>query len=196
MKNSKQIAYYLLKIRAFKFNTVDLYTWSSGIKSPIYCDNRLICSDVTTRELIINSFCELILQNYSQIDAIAGVKTGGISYGALIADRLRLPFFYVKETIEGTYNINDRVVLIEDHISKGESSMIGIKTLRQEKMELIALLSVTTYGFKQAINLFKQESVKHESLCDLETILKVAIEENRLSKSEIKKIIEFINANG
>lgn len=184
-----------------KFNVDNPYTWTSGIQSPIYCDNRIINSIVPVRDFVIGAFTDLVSEKYlAEINRIAGVATGGMPYGVLLADRLQLPFIYVREKrkeygllklVEGDYKAGDRVVLIEDHISKGGSSMRAIKGLREEGIEVVALISIMTYNFKEAKDLFESENVNHESLCDLDTILQVAEEEGKLTMSDVETILNF-----
>lgn len=198
---SKQIAKYLLDIEAVKFNVQNPFTWVSGIKSPIYCDNRIINSKVTVRDSVIAEFTSIVFNKFlDQTDIIAGVATGGIPYGVLVADRLKLPFIYVREKrkehglkkiIEGEFKVGDRVVLIEDHISTGMSSLRAIDAIRDEGLELICLVSIMTYGFKVAEKSFKEKNINHLSICDLDTILEVAQEENILTPDAANEVIRF-----
>jgi len=202
--SSKQIARFLLEIGAVKFNVTDPFVWTSGIKSPIYCDNRIINSKVPVRDFVVDTFTNTISEKYlSEIDLIAGVATGGMTYGVLIASRLNLPFIYVrpakkeyglKRMVEGEYSAGQKVVLIEDHISKGGSSMVAIKGLREVGIEVVCLLSIMTYNFQEAKELYLKEHVNHESLCDLDTILKVAEEEGKLSSNDVATILSFRNS--
>lgn len=197
---SVSIAKLLLE-RAIKFDVSNGFVWTSGITSPIYCDNRILVSDVRTRSLIIEAFTEVIRSKYLlNTDIIAAVATGGIPYGALIADRLGLPLIYVnkerkkhglKKWVEGAYKADDKVLLIEDHISTGGSSMNAIEGLKGEKLDLICLLSIMTYGFKKAEDSFKRSDIKHESLCNLEAILAVALEQDIITPSEQEQILQF-----
>jgi orotate phosphoribosyltransferase len=177
------------------------FTWVSGIQSPIYCDNRIINSKVDVRDAVISEFTNIILKNYlPEIDVIAGVATGGIPYGVLIADRLKLPFIYVREKrkeyglkkiIEGAYSEHDRVILIEDHISTGMSSIKAVQGLREAGLNLTSLMSIMTYGFRDAEAAFRSENIHHESICDLDIILQVAQEESILSEQDAKQILKF-----
>lgn len=198
---SKEIANLLLQIGAVKLDVANGFTWTSGIQSPIYCDNRIINSKVDVRSAVINTFSDLILKHYlKDTDIIAGVSTGGIPYGALIADRLKLPFIYVREKrkehglkkmVEGHYEPGKRVVLIEDHISTGISSIGAVTALREEGLQLTALLSIMTYRFKEAEEAFKTHSIQYHSLCDLDTILEVAKEQAIISEKEATYILNF-----
>ena len=197
---SKTIAKNLLEIGSIKFSIDQPFTWVSGIKSPIYCDNRKICSDVKVRNIVIDAFVELIKTNFPQTEVIAGVATGGIPFGVLIADRMDLPFVYVRQAakehglmkqVEGEFQEGQKVVLIEDHISTGGSSIKAVNGLRNEGLELLSLISVMTYGFKKADDLFKETDVNQWSLCDLNTAMDVAFETGSISKADKDVILEF-----
>jgi orotate phosphoribosyltransferase len=197
----KAIAKYLLEIQAVRINVQNPFTWVSGIKSPIYCDNRIINSKVKVRDAVVGEFSNIILDNFIEnTDIIAGVATGGIPYGVLVADRLKLPFIYVREKrkehglmkrIEGEFKKGDRVVLIEDHISTGISSIKAIEALRDEEVEVICLISIMTYGFKEAEQAFKGQRVKHISICDLDTIIEVAKADNMITAQDAEIVLNF-----
>lgn len=199
--HSKEIARQLLRIQAVRLSVNEPFTWVSGIKSPIYCDNRIINSRVDVRDSVITEFRDIITANFLQeTDIIAGVATGGIPYGVLVADRLKLPFIYVREKrkehglmkrIEGEFKPGDRVVLIEDHISTGISSIKAIDALREEELQVVCLLSIMTYGFKVAEDAFNDKNIKHLSICDLDTVLEVAKEQGILNSSDADKILQF-----
>lgn len=198
---SREIANFLLDIGAVKFNVSSPFTWTSGWKSPIYCDNRIINSKVEVRDAVVSKFSNLIGENYiNDIDVIAGVATGGVSFGVLTADRLKMPFIYVrdkrkehglKNLIEGGHKSGQRVVLIEDHISTGLSSNKAIQGLRDEGLIVVSLVSIMTYGFKVAEDLFEKEGIEHASICDLDTILSVALERGILTQSDVSTILKF-----
>ena len=197
-----RIANFLLDIEAVKINVKEPFIWTSGIKSPIYCDCRIVNSYVKERDAVISKFIELINDKFiSKTNIIGGVASGGISYGALVADRLKLPFIYVREErkkhglekqIEGSYEaFGNRVVLIEDHISTGGSSIKAINALKEQKLELVCLLSIMTYGFKEADDAFEAAGVIHDSLCNLDVILEVAAERNIITAEDADKIRQF-----
>jgi orotate phosphoribosyltransferase len=196
-----QIANYLLDIKAFRINVDEPFVWTSGIKSPIYCDCRIINSHVPARENVIEKFIDIITKDFpDKTNLIAGVASGGVSYGAIIADRLRLPFIYVRERkkehglmkqIEGEYNEQSKVILIEDHISTGGSSLKAAKAIKDAGLEIICLLSIMTYSFKEAENNFSSEDIKHESLCDLDTVLHTAFERGIISLKDREAILQF-----
>jgi orotate phosphoribosyltransferase len=198
---SKEIAASLLEIGAVKFNLKDLFKWTSGIESPIYCDNRIINSKVAVRDNVVDAFTNLISIRFStKPDIIAGVATGGMPYGAIIASRMNLPFVYVRserkahglrKAVEGDWKKGDKVVLIEDHISTGISSIRAVEFLREEGLELICLLSIMTYRFKEAEDAFKRDNICFGSICNLDTILEVALNDGKLTQPEVDSILEF-----
>jgi orotate phosphoribosyltransferase len=194
------VAESLLQIGSVQLNVNHPFTWVSGIKSPIYCDNRLVNSDVKIRNIVVDAFVKLILDKFKNIDLIAGVVTGGLPIGVLIADRLDLPFIYarqapkehgLKKQVEGSYKKGDRVVLIEDHISTGGSSLIALQALRKEGIDVVGLISIMTYNFKSATKKFIENSINHYSICDLETVLNVSVEKGIIDVTDKHSIIEF-----
>jgi orotate phosphoribosyltransferase len=196
-----QIANHLLDIKAVKINVKEPFTWASGIKSPIYCDCRIINSHVQVRNTVITKFVDLINRKFrSNVEVIAGVASGGISYGALIADRLGLPFIYIRERkkehglgkqIEGEFIPHNKIILIEDLISTGGSSLNAINSIREVGLELVALLSIMTYRFEVAEKRFGKANVQFENLCDLDTVLEVAYERNIINIEDQQKIFQF-----
>ncbi|MEP6595723.1 MAG: orotate phosphoribosyltransferase, partial [Ginsengibacter sp.] len=196
-----QIANFLLDIKAVKINVKEPFVWTSGIKSPIYCDCRIVNSYPEARDTVINKFTGLINKHFiSKTDVIAGIASGSISYGALIADRLQKPFIYVREKrkeyglkkqIEGAYDAYNKVILIEDLISTGGSSLNAIKAIREAGLIIVSLLSIMTYSFKEAEARFSEEKILHESLCDLDTVLQAAYERSIIDNEDIQAILQF-----
>ncbi len=201
ISTSKIIASYLLDIGAVKFDLEHGFTWTSGIQSPIYCDNRIINSRIEVRRAVVDAFVEIIKnRGVSHPDIIAGVATGGITYGVLTADKLGLPFIYVREkkkehglmkAVEGEFHKGDKVILIEDHISTGGSSLKAVEHLRDEGLSLICLISIMTYGFNKARDNFQEASVEYESVCDLDVVMDVAKEKGIINPSDINTILNF-----
>lgn len=197
---ANHIAQLLLDLRAVQFNVLEPFTWVSGIKSPVYCDNRRVISDVYVRNQLVEAFIEMIKEQFKVVQVIAGVATGGMPMGTLIADRMELPFIYVrqepkehglKRQVEGEFKKGQKVVLIEDHISTGNSSLKAVEGLRKEGLEVIALISIMTYGFDKAENLFMQHNIENRSLCDLETIIEVCLTVGKITQSEARMIMDF-----
>ena len=197
------VAKHLLRLGSVQLSVDKPFTWASGIKSPIYCDNRKINSDVEARNAVVNAFVELIRSEFSDAEVIAGVATGGISFGALIADRLNLPFIYVRQApkdhglmkqVEGGFEAGQKTVVIEDLISTGSSSMKAVQGLRDENIKVLGLISIMTYGFKKAKKLFDDEQVDQWSLCNLDTMVDVELAEGNISAEDKTAILKFRDA--
>ena len=184
----------LLKLEAIKINPLNPFIWSSGWKSPIYCDNRIILSDQNSRDLIANNFVEIIKNQYSEVDVIAGVATGAIGMGMLIAQKLNLPFIYVRpeakkhgrrNQIEGKVLENQKIVVIEDLISTGKSSLNAVKALREFGLNVQGMIAIFTYGFEISEHNFKKAQVELYTLSDYSYIIKKALEINYISEQDL-----------
>lgn len=184
----------LLKLEAIKINPLNPFIWSSGWKSPIYCDNRIILSDQNSRDLIANNFVEIIKNQYSEVDVIAGVATGAIGMGMLIAQKLNLPFIYVRpeakkhgrrNQIEGKVLENQKIVVIEDLISTGKSSLNAVKALREFGLNVQGMIAIFTYGFEISEHNFKEAQVELYTLSDYSYIIKKALEINYISEQDL-----------
>jgi orotate phosphoribosyltransferase len=193
----EQVARYLLSIEAIKISLENPFTWASGWKSPIYCDNRISLSYPHIRNYIKQSLTDCIKQNFSTPEAIAGVATAGIPQGALVAENLALPFLYVRaqpkghglsNQIEGRVDPGQKVVVIEDLVSTGGSSMNAIEALRQAGLEVLGMVSIFTYGFQQASNLFRDKKVPFHSLSNYEILIGVALKEGYIMEKEVVKL--------
>lgn len=198
--DSKDVAKELIEIGCIQFNVDHPYTWVSGIKSPIYCDNRKINSYVESRRKILKSFINLIDDKFSSCDVIAGVATGGIPMGVMIADRLIKPFIYVRQEpkehglrkqVEGVFEIGDNVVLIEDHVSTGGSSIKAIAGLREVGLNVQCIISIVTYGFDTSLERFKENNITSYSLTNLDVIIEVAAEMGEITTSQKESIERF-----
>lgn len=190
------VASQLLQIKAIKLSPQTPFTWASGLRSPIYCDNRLVLSYPAARQVIANQFAELANQ-FSGITGIAGVATAGIPHGVLLADRLNLPFIYVREKakahgrqnqIEGELPAGARVLVVEDLISTGGSSLKAVEALREAGFDVAGVVAVFTYGFHAAQTAFGQADCHLETLTDYETMLKTAISEHYLDASQLETL--------
>lgn len=196
-ETSLQVAKLLLEIKAVKLSPNQPFRWASGWHSPIYCDNRITLSYPKARTYIRQQLADLISSHLGQVDIIAGVATAGIPQGALVAEALGLPFIYVRSSakehgmgnqIEGLVVPKARVVLIEDLISTGGSSLKAAQAVRDAGMQVTAIVSVFTYGFPQAEENFKAAKVAGYSLTDYSTLLQVAQENNYIESSALDKL--------
>jgi orotate phosphoribosyltransferase len=193
MTNEKAVAEKLLQINAIKLNPQQPYTWASGWKSPIYCDNRKVLSFPYTRDFIKSEMCNLVFDKFPDIDMLAGVATAGIPWGAMVADQLKLPYIYVRpkpkehglgNQIEGFYEIGQRVLVIEDLISTGKSSLQVVEVLRNEGLEVAGMVSIFTYGFQLAVDAFKAAEVVQYSLTNYGTLIDLAIEKGIITPDQ------------
>ncbi|MDD5183961.1 MAG: orotate phosphoribosyltransferase [Paludibacter sp.] len=196
----KNIAERLLKIKAIKLQPNNPFTWASGWKSPIYCDNRKTLSYPLIRNYIKIELARIILEMYPDVQVIAGVATGAIAQGALVADALGLPFVYVRPTpkdhglenmIEGDLKPKQKVVVIEDLISTGGSSLKAVEAIRNDSSEVLGMLAIFTYGFPVAEQKFKKAKVKLTTLCTYDAVLNEALTTNYISESDIETLQEW-----
>lgn len=194
---------YLLKIGAVKLSPNDPFTWASGKKSPIYCDNRLTLSYPEVRRLICQSFVDKIKENFKDVEVIAGVATGGIAHGALVAEALGLPMIYVRDKpkghgrmnlIEGHLEAGKRVVVIEDLISTGGSSLKAVDGIRESGGNVLGLLAIFTYGFEAAIKAFEAANCPFDTLTNFKSLLEELKAQNA-PESEIAFMENWIKSN-
>lgn len=194
---SSKIASELLRVKAVKLRPNEPFTWASGWKSPIYCDNRVSLSYPEFRTLIKKAFADLVKENFPQVDVIAGVATAGIPQGALIADELGLPFIYVRSKpkghgmtnmIEGEIMPGKRVFVIEDLISTGGSSIKAIEAIRAADMNVLGLGAIFTYGFPQAAKNLEEANVKAFTLSDYSTLIEIALRENYVESNALDSL--------
>ena len=187
----------LLQINAIKLNPKNPFTWASGWKSPIYCDNRTILSYPDKRNLICNYLVLQIEKNLKNFDIIAGVATGAIGIGMLVANKLNKPFVYVrsdrkkhgrKNSVEGFFQKNQKVVVIEDLISTGKSSLEACDSLLAEGLTIEGLVSIFNYNFDVSKKNFESKKIKYYSLCSYELLIKFAAKQNYISEKEIQKL--------
>ena len=201
MKTVKKLtAEKLLKIKAIKLQPTNPFTWASGWKSPIYCDNRKLMSYPTTRNFLKIEFARIILEKYPQTDAIAGVATGAIAPGVLVADLLGLPFVYIRSTpkdhglenlIEGDLKPKQKVVVIEDLVSTGGSSLKAVEAIRRDGSDVLGMLAVFTYGLPQAVKNLHESRVELTTLCDYDAILDEALLTDYIDESELKTLQDW-----
>ncbi len=191
----KQLAKSLLQINAIILQPGNPFTWASGWRSPIYCDNRKILSFPKSRTYIRQSLVKVISKHYGSANVIAGVATGAIAHGALVAEEMGLPFIYVRSAkkehgkqnrVEGAYNSGQSVIVIEDLISSGKSSLEAVKALRKEGLNVKGLISIFTYGFYDATKNFKKANCEFISLCNYSTLLQVAVKQDYIKQSDLE----------
>ena len=192
-----QTAELLLKLKAIKLNPSDPFIWTSGWKSPIYCDNRILLSDPKSRNIIANYFSEIIKNKYNDVQVIAGVATGAIGIGILVAQKLNLPFIYVrpeakkhgrKNQIEGKISENQKIVVIEDLISTGKSSLNAVKVLRESNLEVLGMVAIFTYGFKKSIENFEKNKIDLDTLSDYNGLIKKATEIKYVKEKDLETL--------
>ena len=195
-----KIAKLLLEINAIKLQPSNPFTWSSGIKSPIYCDNRVLLSFPKYRNLVAKEIANLISQKYKSVDIIAGVATGAIGIGLLVAEKLKLPFIYVrpeskghgrKNQIEGRIEKNKNVFVIEDLISTANSSIKAIQALKKARLNVLGMSSIFTYELKIATTNIKNENINFFSLSNYSTLIKVAKELKYINDDEINILTKW-----
>ena len=199
---AKKTAELLLQIKAIKLNPKNPFKWASGWNSPIYCDNRIILSHPEIRVFIREQMVKQIEKIYGKPDVIAGVATGAIGIGMLVADLMNLPFIYVrpnskkhgrKNQIEGQFSKSQKVVVIEDLISTGNSSLMAIDALRSEDLEIKGMISIFTYGFDISYNNFKEKNVEFCSLSSYDFLLEQALDINYISDKEYEILKDWKN---
>ncbi|MCK9179610.1 MAG: orotate phosphoribosyltransferase [Bacteroides sp.] len=199
-KLEKLFAEKLLKIKAIKLQPSNPFTWASGWKSPFYCDNRKTLSYPSLRNFVKIETTRLILENFGQVDAIAGVATGAIPQGALVADMLNLPFVYVRSTpkdhglenmIEGELRPGMNVVVVEDLISTGGSSLKAVEAIRRDGCEVIGLVAAFTYGFDIAENAFGKAKVPLLTLTNYKAVIQEALRSGYIKKEDVHLLDEW-----
>ena len=198
----KTIAEDLLKIKAVFLRPNEPFTWASGIKSPIYCDNRLTLSDTQVRNDVENGLAQLIKEHYPQAEVLMGTSTAGIAHAAITATILDLPMGYVRSgakdhgrgnQIEGKLLPGQKVVVVEDLISTGGSCIEVVNVLREAGADVLGIVSIFTYGMKKGLERLAAAEVKNVSLCDLDTLVEVAAEKAYIEPADKDRLIQFRN---
>lgn len=198
----KLIAKDLLSIKAVFLRPEEPFTWASGIKSPIYCDNRLTLSDVKVREDVEHALAKIIEENYPECEAVMGTSTAGIAHAAIVATILNKPMGYVRANakdhgrnnqIEGKCEPGTKVVVVEDLISTAGSSLKVVEVLRQAGAEVLGIVSIFTYGMKKATDRLNEHNVRNISASDYDTLLEVAVEEGYIQKEQVEGLLAFRN---
>ena len=198
-----KIAEYLLQIKAIKLQPENPFTWASGWKSPIYCDNRKTLSYPQIRTFIRQQYTDLITDVYGKPDVIAGVATGGIAQGVLVAQEMGLPFVYVRaeakkhglaNMIEGVVESGQSVVVVEDLISTGNSSLKAVEALRDKGCVVKGLVAIFSYGFEAAKQNFKLAECPYSTLCDYDTLMEQALKGNYISEKDVNNLKKWRDA--
>lgn len=195
--SEKQVAEKLLQVQAVKLSPAQPFTWASGWKSPIYCDNRKLLSFPYVRDYIKSELCNTVFETFPDAAVIAGVATAGIPHGALVADQLKLPFIYVRSKpkehgmgnqIEGVLQPGQQVVVVEDLISTGKSSLEAVQAIRAAGGEVIGMVSIFNYGFDVAVKAFEAAGVPFKSLSNYSAMIALAEEKGIVSADEISTL--------
>lgn len=200
MTNATVIAGKLLQAEAVQLSPSKPFTWASGWKSPIYCDNRRILSYPYIRDFIKSEMCNIVFEKFPDVDLVAGVATAGIAWGAMVADQLKLPFIYVRpkpkehglgNQIEGYFRRDQKVIVIEDLVSTGKSSLQVVDVLKNEGIEVAGMVSIFTYGFPVASEAFKTAGIKYYSLTDYPSLVALALERQTIQASEEEVLLKW-----
>ncbi|MDZ4750567.1 MAG: orotate phosphoribosyltransferase [Flavobacteriales bacterium] len=195
-----KVAEFLLQIKAIELKPQNPFTWASGLRSPIYCDNRKTLSYPEIRDYLREQFCEIIRREYGSPEVIAGVATGGIALGALVAQELNLPFVYVRSEakkhgltnmIEGVVEQGQKVVVIEDLVSTGKSSLQAVEALREAGVEVMGLVAIFTYSFDSAVSNFNAKNCVLHTLTKYEWLLEQALNMNYISEADKVALSEW-----
>lgn len=194
---AQHTASLLLQIKAIKLNIKNPFLWASGWKSPIYCDNRIVLSYPKIRNYLAQSMADQIKMLYPETQVVAGVATGAIGMGMLVAEKLQLPFVYIRpeakkhgrqNQIEGVISENQKVIVIEDLISTGMSSLKAVDAILSTNAKVLGLISIFSYGFDIAENNFKDARINLHSLCDYTTLIKNALQTNYITEEEFQSL--------
>ncbi len=200
MNDAKVVAEKLLQASAVKLSPENPFTWASGWKSPIYCDNRSILSYPFIRDFIKSEMCNVLFEEFGEADALAGVATAGIAWGALAADQLKLPFLYVRpkpkdhglgNQIEGRYEAGQKIVVIEDLVSTGKSSLQAVDALLAAGLEIVGMVSIFTYDFAVAKEAFEARGLKYHPLTTYPMLLELAQEKGIVQPEQAEQLLRW-----
>ena len=200
MTNATVIAGKLLQAEAVQLSPSKPFTWASGWKSPIYCDNRRVLSYPYIRDFIKSEMCNIVFEKFPDVDLVAGVATAGIAWGAMVADQLKLPFIYVRpkpkehglgNQIEGYFRRDQKVIVIEDLVSTGKSSLQVVDVLKNEGIEVAGMVSIFTYGFPVATEAFKSAGIPYYSLTNYPSLVALALERQTILPSEEEVLLKW-----
>jgi orotate phosphoribosyltransferase len=200
MTDARVIAEKLLQVNAVKLSPEHPFTWASGWKSPIYCDNRKVLSFPFVRDHIKSELCNVIFEKFPDAALLAGVATAGIAWGAMAADQLKLPYIYVRpkpkehglgNQVEGYYERGQATVVIEDLVSTGKSSLQVVDVLKEQGLNVVGMISIFTYDFPVATEAFEKASLKYHSLTNYPTLLTLAREKGLISQEQEDTLLEW-----
>jgi orotate phosphoribosyltransferase len=200
MTDASVTAEKLLQADAVRLSPAQPFTWASGWKSPIYCDNRRVLSHPFIRDYIKSELCNVVFERFADAELIAGVATAGIAWGAMIADQLKLPFIYVRpkpkehglgNQIEGQFQPGQKTIVVEDLISTGKSSLQVVDVLRNNGVEVQGMVSIFNYGFDAARGAFEQAGVPLFSLTDYPTLLQLALKKGIIRENEQEVLLKW-----
>ncbi|WP_047984942.1 orotate phosphoribosyltransferase [Ornithinibacillus californiensis] len=203
MQFNSELARELLRIKAVQINPAEYFTWTSGLKSPIYCDNRITMSHPNVRKLITSAFVNLVEKMETKPDIVAGCATAGIPHAAWLSDRLNLPMVYVRSQpkghgkgnqIEGDSVEGKKVLVIEDLISTGGSSLEAVDALRKAGAEVLEVMSIFTYGLKNAQTNFNNKDVSYQSLTNYDVLLEALVVDGKITATEQATLIQWRNS--
>ena len=200
MTDAKAVADKLLQVNAVKLSPEQPFTWASGWKSPIYCDNRKVLSFPFIRDFIKSEMCNVVFDKFPDAELLAGVATAGIAWGAMAADQLKLPYIYVRpkpkehglgNQIEGYYEIGQKVVVVEDLVSTGKSSLQVVDVLKEQGLDVVGMVSIFTYGFQAATDAFQKASLTYYSLTDYPTLIESAVQKRMVSAGQQEVLLKW-----
>jgi len=200
MTNESAVAEKLLQVEAVRLSPEKPFTWASGWKSPIYCDNRKVLGFPYIRDFIKSEMCNLIFEEFPEAELLAGVATAGIAWGAMAADQLKLPYVYVRpkpkdhglgNQIEGFYSPGQKTLVIEDLISTGKSSLEVVDVVRNAGLDVVGMVSIFTYGFKKADENFADKGVRYRSLTSYRHLIELAVEKGQVNADMQKTLMEW-----
>lgn len=200
MNDAKVVAEKLLQASAVKLSPDNPFTWASGWKSPIYCDNRSVLSYPFIRDFVKSEMCNVLFEQFGEADALAGVATAGIAWGAMAADQLKLPFLYVRpkpkdhglgNQIEGRFETGQKIVVVEDLVSTGKSSLQAVDALEAAGLEVVGMVSIFTYDFSVAKEAFEKRNLKYHPLTTYPMLLELALERGIIKQEQAELLLQW-----
>ncbi len=200
MSDAKIVAEKLLQVNAVKLNVQEPFTWASGWKSPIYCDNRRVLSFPYVRDYIKSELCNEVFGKFPEAELLAGVATAGIAWGAMVADQLKLPYVYVRpkpkehglgNQIEGFYEKGQKVVVIEDLVSTGKSSLQVVDVLKEAGVNVIGMVSIFTYGFTVATAAFEKAGLPYYPLTDYPSLIQLSVDKGLVNADQQEILLKW-----